>query len=149
MSTCVPPPQYHQVSSGLTPSPSYTCIPDLDDEDEHNNNILFQRHHGVINNHNRQNRQSNFPTFYVQQNESLPCYSPIDQNRFVLFRTNEQQYGTFGLINPRNCRHYFVEEYSWCGILSAIILFPLGMIVCLATRKTRCLYCGNYDNRVY
>jgi hypothetical protein len=40
-------------------------------------------------------------------------------------------------------QHVFVDDYTCCGILCAILFFPIGLVCCHACcRKSVCFYCG-------
>ncbi|XP_012936933.1 brain protein I3 [Aplysia californica] len=34
------------------------------------------------------------------------------------------------------------DDYTCCGVLCAILFFPLGILCCLAMRQRRCTHCG-------
>ncbi|KAG8229305.1 hypothetical protein J437_LFUL009064 [Ladona fulva] len=36
------------------------------------------------------------------------------------------------------------DQYSALGILCAVLLFPIGILCCLATKTRRCSNCGAY-----
>lgn len=76
---------------------------------------------------------------HVQQQPMLmqpgmTTVQPVAQTGVVVV---QQQRG-----NCPRCRNGFLtEDYSACGIILAILFFPIGILCCLAMREQRCTNC--------
>jgi hypothetical protein len=38
--------------------------------------------------------------------------------------------------------HSIVEEYTACGLVCGIVMFPVGLICCLTMKDRTCMACG-------
>lgn len=53
---------------------------------------------------------------------------------------------TVVVVQQGNCpvckAGYIVEEFTCCGIVLAILFFPLGLLCCFLMRERKCSSCG-------
>lgn len=81
---------------------------------------------------------------YETLNASAPLIPVVNSNQ-------QPQYYTMPYIQTQvilvggcpACRVGVLEDdYTCCGIMCALLFFPLGILCCLATKQRRCSNCG-------
>merc|ERR1719223_1747414 len=90
---------------------------------------------------------------YESFEEQAPAYESVTATAPLIpvVPVAQQNYQTVPYIQTQvilvggcpACRVGVLEDdYTCCGILCAILFFPLGVLCCLATKQRRCSNCG-------
>ncbi|KAH3866492.1 brain protein I3-like [Dreissena polymorpha] len=72
--------------------------------------------------------------------------NPHVQNMFQAQQNTTVAVISAGNARTGNCPHcgqgILIKRYSTCGILLAILLFPVGVLFCLCMEEKRCTHCN-------